>query len=374
MVRATLRTVSFAAVLAAGCFAAAATLPSSASAAPGGQRFRMVDIIDPNGFGKPMPALRGLVPADWQPQGGVVWNPRPQCGADGIQIRWMAGDARTGVGVELLPVMSWQANNLPMQIPTGASAHCLNAPITTARAYLEALVRVTRPGAQILDYRPQPDIVRAAGFQPSHDVSPMGELRNWAEAGDVLIGYNFQGRNFREIIRGVAVFNTTTMPGVMPGEIREFLIGNSLPAFAMRAPDGALDFKLFDTIHRSFKTDPEWAARMAEHNAIIAKTNAKGAADRHAIRMQTNAEISSMINKGWADRQASQDRTQEKFVRTIRGVELYADPAAGRPVELPNTYDHAWRLQDGTYMMTDNPNFDPNVEFGVNGTRLQVIR
>ena len=202
----------------------------------------------------------------------------------------------------------------------------------------------------------------------------MGELRNWAEAGDVLIGYNFQGRNFREIIRGIAVFNTTTMPGVMPGEIREFLIGNSLPAFAMRAPDGALDFKLFDTIQRSFRTDPEWAARMAEHNGIIAKTNAKGAADRHAIRMQTNAEISGMINKGWADRQASQDRTQETFVRAIRGVELYADPAAGRPVELPNTYDHAWRLQDGTYMMTDNPNFDPSVEFGVSGTRLQVIR
>jgi hypothetical protein len=80
------------------------------------------------------------------------------------------------------------------------------------------------------------------------------------------------------------------------------------------------------------------------------------------------------MNKSGANRQASQDRTQEKFVRAIRGVELYADPAAGRPVELPNTYDHAWRLQDGTYMMTDNPNFDPNVEFGVNGTRLQVIR
>jgi hypothetical protein len=142
----------------------------------------------------------------------------------------------------------------------------------------------------------------------------------------------------------------------------------------MRAPDGSLDFRLFDSVHKSFRMDPEWGARMAKHNAEMSRINTKGAADRHAMRMQTNREISDVMNKSGANRQASQDRTQEKFVRAIRGVELYADPAAGRPVELPNTYDHAWRLQDGTYMMTDNPNFDPNVEFGVNGTRLQVIR
>lgn len=346
-----------------------------AHAAGAGQRFQQVEIVDSTGFERPIPAMRGLVPAGWVARGGVVWSPQAQCGADGVQIQWGAWDPVSGAAVETLPAIAWQANNLPIQMPPNTGgAHCLHAPITTVRAYLEALVQIVRPGAQVLDFRPQPELLKIAGMEPTRDMLPGGEMRSWAEAGDLLIGYDVQGRNFREVIRGIAVFFTSTMQGVMPGEIRHFLTGSSLPAFGMRAPDGSLDFRLFDSVHRSFRMDPEWGARMAKHNAEMSRINTKGAADRHAIRMQTNREISDMMNKSWADRQASQDRTQEKFVRAIRGVELYADPAAGRPVELPNTYDHAWRLQDGTYMMTDNPNFDPNVEFGVNGTRLQVIR
>lgn len=355
--------------------AALATMSPVAVDANPGQRFRLVEIIDPNGFGQPMPAMRGLVPAHWQSQGGVVWDPRPQCAADGMQIRWSAWDPQSGMAVQSLPVLTWQANNLPIQMPANtAGPHCLNAPITDVRGYLEALAKLLRPGVRILDFRPQPDLARAAGIQPRRDAMPGGEMRMWAEAGDLLIGYREQGREYREAIRGLAIFTTTTMQGVMPGEIRHFLTGQSIPAFAMRAPEGSFDFRLFDAIQKSFRTDPEWSARMAQHNAEMARINTKGASDRHAIRMETQREISAMMNKSWADRQASQDRSHEKFSRTIRGVELYADPDAGRPVELPNTYQHAWRLRDGTYMMTDDPNFNPNATLGIDGKQLRVTQ
>ena len=80
--RAASRAIVFAAVL---CFAGLLA-PSSSNAASPGQRFRQVEIVDPNGFEQPMPAIRGLIPAGWQDQGGIVWNPQAPCGADGIQI------------------------------------------------------------------------------------------------------------------------------------------------------------------------------------------------------------------------------------------------------------------------------------------------
>lgn len=361
------------ALRAAVALAAICATAAVGHAAPAGQRFKIVEIIDQNGFERPMPAVRAMIPHEWQAQGGIVWNPGARCAVEGQRIQWSAGNPRSGTGVEIIPVIAWQANNLPIQIPT-ASGNCLDATITSARAYLEALVGRFRPGARILDYRDRPDLAHEFGVPARQENLLAGELRTWVEAGDILIGYNYQGTNYREAIRGIAIFHLSRMPGVMPGEVREFLMGNSTPAFAMRAPDGALDFRLFDAIHRSLKPNPEWSARMAKHNAAIARTNLKGAADRAAISSQTSREVAEIMNKGWYARQESADRMHEKTVRAIRGVELYADPVEGRPVELPNIYNHAWRLQDGTYMMTDDPNFDPNAQFGVNGIRLQVTQ
>ena len=40
-------------------------------------------------------------------------------------------------------------------------------------------------------------------------------------------------------------------------------------------------------------------------------------------------------------------------------------------VELPNHYRHAWRMRDGTYVLTDSPNFDPQRDAGQAGEQLQ---
>jgi hypothetical protein len=43
-------------------------------------------------------------------------------------------------------------------------------------------------------------------------------------------------------------------------------------------------------------------------------------------------------------------------------AETYNDPVRGEPVELPSTHKHAWVSRGGEYILTDNPNFNPNVE------------
>ena len=75
----------------------------------------------------------------------------------------------------------------------------------------------------------------------------------------------------------------------------------------------------------------------------------------------------------YAARDAASDRTHQATIDSIRGVERYHDPA-GHTVQLDDTWNHAWSLDNGTYLLVDDPNFNPAVTLGVNGQELQRAR
>jgi len=43
-------------------------------------------------------------------------------------------------------------------------------------------------------------------------------------------------------------------------------------------------------------------------------------------------------------------------------------------VELSGYYDHAWRLNDGTYVLSNDAGFDPWKDLGVQGQRLEATK
>jgi len=49
------------------------------------------------------------------------------------------------------------------------------------------------------------------------------------------------------------------------------------------------------------------------------------------------------------------------FDRYIRGVENYRNPFEDRAVELPSGYRNVWANSSGEYILSNNPNFNPNV-------------
>jgi hypothetical protein len=62
--------------------------------------------------------------------------------------------------------------------------------------------------------------------------------------------------------------------------------------------------------------------------------------------------------RSWEERQNSQDRMHTNFIKTIREVENYQDETG--KYELSSSYNHAWSRGDGsTFIMSNNPNFDP---------------
>jgi hypothetical protein len=208
-------------------------------------------------------------------------------------------------------------------------------------------------------------------------------MRSWGDAGEVLIAYQLQGRPVRETISSASFYILTQIPSLDPSQPLELLQGMSAPGFAMRAPEGALDFKAAEALRKSIRSAPEWQERMnrvmsernriaIESNRQIAETNQRAAAERSRIITDTSRDVNQILMGTWSSRNESMDRVQRESIESIRGVETYDDPHYGGTVQLPNLYQHAWQLRDGSYVVTDDPNFDPARVFNLPAQRLQI--
>ena len=60
------------------------------------------------------------------------------------------------------------------------------------------------------------------------------------------------------------------------------------------------------------------------------------------------------------------DKVSQKFSDNTLGIDRYYDPYEEREVQLPSGYNHAWSNNNGEYIMSDNPNFNPNVGSNLN--------
>ncbi len=350
----------------------------------GALRVQRAVVVDQRGFERPMPAAAMMLPAGWRHQGEVQWNPGARCGRP-YQVVLQA-QAPDGIGaIVLAPGEAWGASSM-----TGAVEGCAQGQTSGVEAYLRAWVQRHRPGAQWLDYRARPERSRE---ELNHRFPTGGGMRSWVESGQVLVAGTHNGQPVRETLATSVRFIYSEMP-MLGGVPARTLRAEALGVLSWRAPAGRLDLRQFDAVWDTLRSEPEWQARIDQANAqmsaenqatqqriaqIQADTNRETMAHivkRGQIRQQTQAEIAQMRNEGWRNQQASQDRMHTERVKTIRGVEHWrnpADPSAGR-VELPNTYSHAWKLRDGSYVLTDSPSFDPGRDLGLQGDRLEMTR
>lgn len=352
--------VSLVALAAVGAAHAQTPLPA------GTIRVQRMDIIDQNGFERPMVASTVFVPSGWVAQGGVVWNLQNPCGMGyNVDFQAMSPDGR--IGVHFFPMEQWQWNTTGMPATPG----CPTVQITSVQQYLGNLVQRMRPGARMLDFRPRPDIAQELQALNSVTPMPLGEMRAWVEAGEALIAYDQNGVDMRETVMVAAVFNLMRMVGMAGMPPMDYLSGATLPGFAMRAPNGQLDFQIAEMIRRSVKENPQWMARISQHNANIASINVQGARDRSQIIAQTGEEIRRMQADSWRLSSESFDRNSRETSEMIRGVETFNDPYHGGTVELDNTFNYHWQLQNGDYVLTNDANFNPAQYFNLSGQLLE---
>jgi hypothetical protein len=145
---------------------------------------------------------------------------------------------------------------------------------------------------------------------------------------------------------------------------------------AFVTPRGKLDGydKLYRVMATSVRLDPQyqaittaminklysaWAQEMQKQSAIVA------AFQQHVVEtlqgVTANAQRGSMVAAYGAD-------------QLTRGVQTFRDPGTGRAVELSNLYDHAWANGNDQYVVTDDPNFNPNGHVDGTWGELQLVR
>ena len=288
-------------------------------------RMQPVQIMDANGFGQPMVANEVQVPVDWQTAGGVSWNDGTDCIANQMNTSWRAMAPDSLTVMEIMPGFNWQVTGTENQMNP-----CPSAPYRSTREFLEATVRNVRPGARVLDYQCLPEAEQA--MAQAAQANPQAQVRH--DAGRLLIGYQQDGVEMREVLAAAITFSAAQ------GNV----VAGTASINSLRAPNGRLDFDLGKRIVGSLRTNPQWMQAMRQrsnanlqrhsdgqrnsindwHNRQMAIINARGAADRAAIRMRANQDVATINNATAASNSRSSDVIQRQTIDGINQRNSYA--------------------------------------------------
>lgn len=379
----------------AGTAQAGGLLPVAQAQGPlpqGVLRLQRTSIMDPSGFEKPMVAATAFAPVGWRTQGGYFWGSGGPCATGDVLVNWsaIAPDGISAIAFVSKP--RWEINQIFFNLDRGQPGACETAKWTTAQQYLEALAREAAPQARILDYRTRADLIQ------EHEAinklipplqSEFMQVQMRVDAGQILFAHTVNGREVREMIVARVGFTETRFADLMnPGKLSMITL-HAFPSSVIyaRAPAGELNLDLPTVISKSVRPMPDWSQRVFKHNMEQQERNFRATMERSKADAAQRQQMFDAHQRKMADLQASQaqrdrmydqqgvasDRQQREFVETVRGVETYHEPVEGGVVQLDNTYDHAWRVRDGTYLLTNDPNFRPGL-IGLEGQQLNKVQ
>lgn len=340
-------------------------------------QFKTFVYIDKQGIG--IEAFRMLIPSDWEFEGGIRWvldNPGMPAVAS-FRVLNPKGKEE----FEVLPNQPFFWTDNPMlhsYFPIGS--RYFGNEVRPPVGALEALKHIVIPrfcqnvgGLKIVSEQHLPELAKALGAgvqsQPGTSTSASG--------AKIRVEYERNGVQFEEEIYGVVEvvsFQMQTMTGVVTNTIWfvEYL-------FSFKTEKGKLDTqaKLFQTIAHSFKLNLQWFNKYTQVIEYLAQRQIQqiqSIGQLSRIISQTSNEISDMMMHSYNQRQAVDDRLAENFSQYIRGVDKYYNPVEQKSVELPSGYNNVWANSLGEYILSDNPNFNPNIGSNINWQKIEKTK
>lgn len=185
----------------------------------------------------------------------------------------------------------------------------------------------------------------------------------------MLVAYQKGGVEYRESFKTQVNFT----------EIQGNVMGGTSMVYAHRAPHGQLDFALGKRISMSLKPNPHWMALMKEstgaaerrfssaqsraianwHAGEMARINAKGAADRAAIRSRANQEIGQIYSDTNRNTQATNDAMHRRSLEATGEYNTYSGQG-GEPVRSSiHGGERVLQQPGGGYSSTNDPYYNP---------------
>jgi hypothetical protein len=332
--------------------------------ASGTVRFKRYSVKDDAGIGGE--AFSMLVPEGWRVQGGVAWRLHPAMPA---YLAMKVINPNSPEILEAYPTLPfvWTEGGIPFFAPGSiylGNEVCqpVDDPIDYTKRFLLPRFRPELRDAKVVatEYLPKvAEAVAAADQEPG--------VQKVFRASRVRIEYAQQSRVIEEDM--YCVLSRVDIP-----QTRTTFWGTDRN-YSFRAEKGKLDerTKVFQTMVASIKPNLEWFNRYRQLVQMLVQNQLRqirqvGELSRYIS--QTSSEISELSRQAYENRQASQERINQQFSQYIRGVDEYRNPFDNRPVELPSGYREAWVNPSGEYVLSDDPNFDPNIGSTANWQRM----
>lgn len=368
------------------------TQPAAHSAKPGpGDHYvvmKQVKIID-QGLGQGKPAYDLMIPNTWDFKGWVnIGVAEGGCFGDWFSVVGDAKNPDNTIELQIIPQFTWQyvddpAGQQQMQkqnqadVKFGMKACPVRAPIRAEeflRKDLAAKCTKVCKNTTVVSAEPYPELEETVrhqlGLPPASAGGRSDNTR--IDAARVRIAFDDdKGQPAEGWIAAAIVVHT--MPGGGRGAAYDWHAVNVL---FFHTPKGQLDAndKLFKMIASTIRPEPEWQRWSNGVVASLYQKKQEELAKQAAIIAAFRQHVADVINGVTANQMAGANQAFLGQDQNIRGVQTFRDPTTGASYELSNMYDHAWLNGQNEYVMSDNPNFNPNGNLDGNWTQLDTAR
>ena len=333
-------------------------------------QIRTLQIMDQHGpAGQPVVAYQTMIPADWKAEGGVQWNANDGQGQcfTGARLIWRAMSPDEAYSVAYLDPISWGVTSVGP-----ARYRCLQTDLPDARSVMEAYLQVISNALQsqgvtveVLEYLKPPELAPIINVFAQSWRSDTPGSQAWTDG---------------IVVRTRIVANGTPPDGLsfavtnhlaFNGSAGSFRAGQSAMIFGLSTPQGKLEegHPGFGVILNNLRPNPQW--QQIENQWWRQKVAQLGGTINAQIASANQGKsIGDSMFESWQRRQAMQDAGHEKTINGIWEVQPWKTPSGGT-VLLNQNYNHAWQLQNGSIVLTNNANFNPVQATNQTGQQLQ---
>lgn len=343
------------------------------------KRFR---VTDEKGFSQPLEASSFLLPASWKVNSNIDWNPGSKCLPEMVQASINATSPDGEYELQLFPVTQFDWSDDPVYLDAmqkGFNLHSCNieAPQDAAGYISNALAPILK--AQVVSAK------KIDALQQLMDAGAMQMTQQARQAGNNA--YSHRGSaaeaalKFTDGKEGLAfctlMQTIVTLPGTQGGMANTWQCYVSMRVvLKYRSGNNEMARKILSTFFSSSRINPTWGNAVQNFFIAVGK-NAQDQTWKHIQEVHAVQEqMGNNIIRNWEAKNSTEENSiasgnyTEQFGQYLRGVDNWTDEA-GNKVELSSGYSNAWSKGDGSYLLSNNPAFDPNVTFNESWTRMK---
>lgn len=327
------------------------------------------------------PAIEMLIPTAWDLKGKILsFGFKGGCYSDTYSSAWQAAGPDKSTAFAGAPNYSWQYTDDPQEMRVltdpnrrqhdGENKVCpVSKPLTAEQYFRQNLVAILPAGTTILSVDPFPALTEVARQQAGLAPNDSGDKGTRIDAVRARVEFQQDGKPMEAWVVTAVVMRTYP---VGRGSLYDM---RAVDSMSFRAPKGQLDAndKLFQVMMASVHLTPEWSAFVNKTIAGYYQIQAK----KEAAIDQNRANLQNEITQTYMQMSANAARVSNQgFIAAdqgIRGVQTFRDPSTGNTMELSSQYDHAWLNGNNEYVMSDDPNFNPNAQLSGNWNQLQAV-